>query len=67
MHDSSLTNETQRKSVGQFLGMTFLTDEREVKEGSPLLLPPFLELRMLSWEVVMWCSSSHPVTVRWIL
>lgn len=53
--------------MGQFLGMTFLADEREVKEGSPLLLPPFLQLRMLSWEVVMWCSSSHPVTVRWIL
>lgn len=38
-----------------------------MKEGSPLLLPPALQLRMLSWEVVMWCSSSHPVTVRWIL
>ena len=50
--------------MGQFLGMTFLTDERDVKEGSLLLLPPFLQLRILSWKAVMWCSSSRLVTVR---
>lgn len=36
--------------MGRLLGMAFLTEEREVKEESLLLLPPFLQLRMLSWK-----------------
>lgn len=44
--------------MGRFLGMAFLTEEREVKEESLLLLPPFLQLRMLSWKAVMWSLAA---------